>query len=64
MEEKDAVDQTQDLDALVNEMEQYSISDLELICRTQKDLYSKEEMQIIHDILEKKKASFNFYIFQ
>lgn len=37
-------------------MSRYDISDLELIYKTQKDLYSIEEMQIISEILEQKKT--------
>lgn len=51
------MDNNNDLDKFVSEIEQYSISDLELIYQTQKELYSKEEIEIIKDILEKKKTS-------
>ena len=46
-----------DSETLVTEMEHYSISDLELICRTQEELYSKEEMELIREILERKKSA-------
>lgn len=46
-----------DSEALIREMGQYSISDLELICRTQEELYSKEEMEIIREILDRKRAA-------
>ncbi|MBR7038341.1 MAG: hypothetical protein IKI21_03750 [Oscillospiraceae bacterium] len=43
--------------AFFNEIEQYPIPDLELICKTQKDLYSAEEMAVIEDVLQKKRAA-------
>lgn len=45
-----------DKEALIAEMSKYEISDLELVCKTQKELYSIEEMQIIEEILEQKKT--------
>ncbi|MDE5854943.1 MAG: hypothetical protein K2O36_02860 [Ruminococcus sp.] len=44
-----------DKEALISEISRYDISDLELIYKTQKDLYSIEEMHIISEILEQKK---------
>lgn len=44
-----------DRDSFVREMDTYSIPDLELICRTQKDVYTAEEMQLIEEVLESKK---------
>lgn len=46
-----------DNEQFISELEKYSISDLELIVKTQKELYSTEEMQIIEDMLQEKKAS-------
>lgn len=46
-----------DRENFIREIEKYSIPDLELIVNTQKDVYSAEEMQIIEEELEKKKAS-------
>lgn len=43
-----------DKESLIDEIERYSISDLELIITDQKELYSKEELQIIEDIYKKK----------
>ncbi len=45
-----------EFEKFVSEMEQYSVPDLELICNTQKELYSDEEMAAIQDILRKKKV--------
>ena len=42
-------------DALIAEMEQYSIADLKLILRTQKELYSQEELDVIRNVLAKRK---------
>lgn len=39
----------------ISEIERYTISDLEYIYRTQQELYSEEEMEIIRDTIEKKK---------
>ena len=39
-----------DKESFINEIERCSISDLELIITDQKELYSKEELQIIDDI--------------
>ena len=44
-----------DRDAFISEINSYSISDLELICADQKDLYTAEEMQLIEEMLEHKK---------
>lgn len=38
----------------LKEYQDYPIEDLELICSTQEDLYSKEELQIICELIEKK----------
>lgn len=46
-----------DKEAFISEIEKYSISDLELIVNTQKDVYSAEEMQLIEEELERKRAS-------
>lgn len=45
-----------DKEQFISDIEKYTISDLELIVKTQAELYSKEEMEIIEDVLEKKKA--------
>lgn len=45
-----------DKNSFINEMEGYSISDLKLIITDQKELYSKEELQIIEDIYKKKNS--------
>ena len=44
-------------DRLADEMAGCTISDLETILRTQKELYSEEEMAIIQEILQKKKTA-------
>lgn len=44
-----------DREAFIYEMNNYCISDLELICADQKELYTAEEMQLIEEILESKK---------
>ena len=41
-----------DVNAFLKEIDEYSIDDLELIFDTQKDLYSQEEMDIIHKRIE------------
>ena len=45
-----------DNEQFISDIEKYTISDLELIVKTQAELYSKEEMEIIKDTLQKKKA--------
>lgn len=45
-----------DNEKLIAEISRYDISDLKLIYETQKDLYSIEEMQIISEVLQQKKA--------
>ena len=44
-----------DREAFIREMEKYCISDLELICADQKELYTDEEIQLIEEILEHRK---------
>lgn len=44
-----------DRETFINEMNRYFISDLELICADQKELYTAEEIQIIEEILEYRK---------
>lgn len=44
-----------DRESFTSEIESCSISDLELICTDQKDLYTTEELQLIEEILERKK---------
>lgn len=47
-----------DREKFIDEISIYSISDLELIYNTQKDLYSVEELQIISEMLEQKKSEY------
>lgn len=47
-----------DREKFIDEISVYSISDLELIYTTQKELYSAEEMQIIGEILEQRKSEY------
>ncbi len=42
-------------DAFIKEIEEYTLSDLEYIYRTQQECYSEEEKEIIKDTIEKKK---------
>ena len=51
------MDNNKESDKFVSEIEQYSISDLVLILHTENELYSKDELEIIQDLLEKKKTS-------
>lgn len=44
-----------DREAFISDIEKYNISDLELIIKTQQELYSNEEMQLIKDVLKQKK---------
>lgn len=51
-----------DREKIIDEMSIYSISDLELIYKTQKDLYSIEELQIISEVLEQKKSEYKKFL--
>ena len=44
-----------DREDFIKETESYTVSELEYIYNTQKELYSEEELEIIKDTLEKKK---------
>ena len=44
-------------DTFLTELKQYSVSDLELIYRTQKELYSPHELELLKELLEQKKIS-------
>lgn len=39
----------------IDEIKKYSLKDLELIYSTQKDLYSKDEMAVIYEEINKRK---------
>ena len=44
-------------DDFLKEIDQYSLSDLELIIDTQKELYSEEEMELLRQRVQKIKKS-------
>lgn len=46
-----------DKNALMQELETYSLEDLELIWKTQQDDYSMEELAVIHDVLEQRRKA-------
>lgn len=51
-----------DREKFIDEISIYSISDLELIYKTQKDLYSIEELQIISEMLKQKKSEYKKFV--
>ncbi|MDE5765410.1 MAG: hypothetical protein K2N49_07325 [Ruminococcus sp.] len=51
-----------DREKFIDEISICSIPDLELIYKTQKDLYSAEELDIISEVLEQKKLEYKKFV--